>query len=348
MARPISRRLRSGVYVATVRGVYQGSRMLIRTFAAVCVLFLMTDSHGRAESWPSKPIKLVVPFSAGGSADTLGRVFAQAVSETLGQQVFVENRPGAGGAVASTIVARAEPDGYTLLVSGVASHVIAPALNPNIGYDAIKDFTHIAYMGGSPIVWVVHPSLNVRTLTQLTDFAKKSPVPLNYGSPGAGTQGHLLAAYMSNKLGLGLQHVPYKGAGPAMFDIVAGHIKLGSTTWTTALSHIQSGALIPIAVSSEKRLLEAPNVSTFKELGYPEIVATTWFSISGPRGVPKEIVDKLNRSFVATLDQPALRDHLKREGISVTAMTADEFTKFVEDEIARWGPIVKISGAKAE
>jgi len=321
---------------------------MVRVLVALSWLLSAFAGSLRAETWPARPIKLVVPFSAGGSADTLGRVFARVLSEALNQQVYVENRPGAGGVTASAQVARAEPDGYTLLVSGVASHAIAPALNANVGYDPVRDFTHIAYLGGPAIVWVVHPSLHVRTLAELLELIRKSPTPVSYGSPGSGTQGHLIVAYLAQKLALPMQHVPYKGAGPAMFDIVAGHVKIGSVTWTTALSHIQSGAVVPIAVTAEHRLPDYPDVPTFKELGYPELVATTWFSISGPQGLPREIVDRLNRGFVSALDHPEVRDLLRQEGIGVIPMDADAFARFVETEVARWAPIVKSSAAKPE
>ena len=321
---------------------------MVRVLVALSWLLSAFAGSLRAETWPARPIKLVVPFSAGGSADTLGRVFARVLSEALNQQVYVENRPGAGGVTASAQVARAEPDGYTLLVSGVASHAIAPALKANVGYDPVRDFTHIAYLGGPAIVWVVHPSLHVRTLAELLELIRKSPTPVSYGSPGSGTQGHLIVAYLAQKLALPMQHVPYKGAGPAMFDIVAGHVKIGSVTWTTALSHIQSGAVVPIAVTAEHRLPDYPDVPTFKELGYPELVATTWFSISGPQGLPREIVDRLNRGFVSALDHPEVRDLLRQEGIGVIPMDADAFARFVETEVARWAPIVKSSAAKPE
>jgi tripartite-type tricarboxylate transporter receptor subunit TctC len=321
---------------------------MIRLLTALTAMLLASAGVLRAEIWPAKPIRLVVPFSAGGSADTLGRVFARALSESLGSQVYVENRPGAGGVTASAQVARAEPDGYTLVVSGVASHAIAPALNANAGYDPVRDFSHIAYLGGPPIVWVTHPSLNVRGLTALLAHIRAGREPLSYGSPGAGTQGHLVVAYLAQKLALPMQHVPYKGAGPAMFDIVAGHVKLGSMTWTTALSHIQSGTVVPIAVTADRRLPDHPDVPTFKELGYPELVATTWFSISGPPGMPREIVERLNRGFAQALDHPDVRDRLRQEGIDVAPMSADAFSRFVETEVARWAPIVRSSGAKAE
>ena len=188
-------------------------------------VIILLAPHAKASSWPARSIKLVVPFAAGGSADTLGRIFAQALSDELGKQVFVENRGGAGGVTASAQVARGEPDGYTLLVSGVASHAIAPALNGNTGYDPVHDFTHIAYMGGPPIVWVVNPSLGARTLGEILAILRSSPTPVNYGTPGTGTQGHFVAAYLTRKLDLPMQPVPYKGAGPAMLDIVAGDRK---------------------------------------------------------------------------------------------------------------------------
>jgi tripartite-type tricarboxylate transporter receptor subunit TctC len=323
-------------------------RVMLKGLTIAITALVCSICISQAQEWPTRTIRLVVPFSAGGSADTLGRVFARTLSETLGQQVYVENRAGAGGVVASAQVARGEPDGYTLLVSGVASHAIAPALNSHTGYDPVRDFTHIAYMGGPPLVWVVHPSLGVRSFDELIALVRRGGEPLGYGSPGAGTQGHLVAAYLAQRLGLKMQHVPYKGAGPAMFDVVAGHIKMTSTTWTTALSHIRSGALVPIAITADRRMPDFPNVPTFKELGYPELVATTWFSISGPPGMPKAIVDRINEASVKALDDPEVVKILKQEGIAGERMDAGTFTKFVEKEVVRWAPIVTISGAKAE
>jgi len=303
---------------------------------------------GRAQDWPSRPIKLVVPFSPGGTADTLGRLFAHALSETLGQQVYVENRGGAGGMTASTQVVRAEPDGYTLVVSGVASHVIAPLFSARSDYDPVRDFTHIAYFGGPPIVLVAHPSLGVQTFDQLVALLRNAPEPLSYGSPGAGSQGHLIAAYLAQKLGVKLVHVPYKGGNPAMFDLIGGHIKLASLTWTTALAHIDSGAVVPIAVTAKKRLARAPSVPTFAELGFPDLFATTWFALSGPPRLPADMVDRLNREVVKALDLPEVRARLDQESIEAEKMDAAAFTAFVEAEIARWAPMAKSSGGKAE
>ncbi|MBO0763891.1 MAG: tripartite tricarboxylate transporter substrate binding protein [Hyphomicrobiaceae bacterium] len=317
--------------------------------AGLGLMFVVAGSRlGRPQDWPTRPIKLVVPFSPGGTADTLGRVFAQALSERLGQQVYVENRGGAGGMTASAQVARADPDGYTLVVSGVASHVIAPITNKRSDYDPVHDFTHIAYFGGPPIVVVAHPSLGVRTFDELVRLLRSSSEPLSYGSPGVGTQGHLVAAYLAQKLDLKLTHVPYKGANPAMFDLLGGHIKLASTTWTTALSHIESGAVIPLAVTAKKRLARYPAVPTFVELDFPDLIATTWFSLSGPSGLPPAIVARVNREVVKAIDLPEVRAQLDQEGIDAEKMDAAAFTRFLEAEIVRWTPIAKASGIKAE
>ena len=308
-------------------------------------LALACTWSGQASDWPSRPIKLIVPFAAGGTADLLGRVFAQVLSERLGQQVYVENRGGAGGMTASAQVARAEPDGYTLVVSGVASHIIAPAFARNPAYDPIRQFTHIAYFGGPPIVWVVHPSLGVRDLDQLLALLRGAAEPLSYGSPGVGTQGHLVAAYLARKLTLPLTHVAYKGANPAIFDLIGGHIKLASVTWTTALPHIQSGGVLPIAVTAKRRPPGFASVPTFAELGYPDLVATTWFSLSGPPGLPREIAQRLNEEVLGAFDLPEVRMKLDQEGIDVERMDAATFAKFMEEENARW---VKLVGEAQE
>jgi tripartite-type tricarboxylate transporter receptor subunit TctC len=312
------------------------------------VVLLTGVRQARADDWPSRPIKLIVPFAAGGTADLLGRMFAQALSESLGQQLYVENRGGAGGMTASAQVTRTEPDGYTLLVSGVASHVIAPALSRKPEYDPVRQFTHIAYWGGPPIVWVVHPSLGVSNLDQLLAHIRGTGEPLSYGSPGVGTQGHLVAAYLARKLDLPLAHVAYKGANPAMFDLIGGHIMLASVTWTTALAHIQAGSVIPIAVTAKRRLTGFPNVPTFADLGYPDLVATVWFSLSGPPGLPRNIIERLNHEVLRAFDLPEMRVKLEQEGIDAEGMDAATFARFMEQENARWAPIVRSSVARPE
>src|SRR5262245_3439521 len=312
-----------------------------RLAGAILAALCLGAAPVAAQEWPTRTVRIVAPFAAGGSADTLGRIVAERLPEQLKQSFVVENRGGAGGLVGSAQVASADPDGYTFVISGIASHVIAPAINPNAGFDPIKSFTHIAYLGGPPIVVVAHPSLSVRSLKDLVARAKASRDARGYVSPGAGTLGNLVAEYWGRREGIQLEHIPYKGAAQAITDLVAGHVKLGSMTWTTAHGQIRAGTVVPIAVSSAKRLADFPDVPTFKELGYDDLIATTWFSFSGPADVPKPIVDRLNQEIIKALDHPDVRRKLDQEAMETEKMSPEAFTKFVEQEIARWGPIAK-------
>ncbi|HVY57867.1 MAG TPA: tripartite tricarboxylate transporter substrate binding protein [Xanthobacteraceae bacterium] len=311
-------------------------------FATAVVASFGLAGVSAAQDWPTRPVKIVAPFAPGGAADTLGRIAADHLSRDLGQQFFVENRPGAGGMIGSEAVAKADPDGYTFVVSGIASHVIAPALSASPPFDPMKDFTHIAYLGGPPIVLVVHPSLGVKTYKEFIAAAKKSQEGFSYVSPGQGTHGNLFAEYLARKENIKLTHVPYRGSNPAMADLIAGHVKVGAMTWSSAASQIRAGNVLALAVSTGKRLPEYPNVPTFKELGYPDLVAATWFSLSGPAGVPKPIVTKLNAEIVKIMQLPDVQKRLDQDAIEVETFSADEFTKFVASELDRWRPIAKL------
>jgi len=310
--------------------------------AAGCLVWLsLGPAANAADEWPNRPVRIVAPFAPGGSADTLGRLVAQRLSETLKQNVFVENRGGAGGLVGSAQVANADPDGYTFVISGIASHVIAPATNANAGFDPIKSFTHIAYLGGPPIVIIAHPSLGVSSLKELIAKARTDREARAYVSPGVGTLGNLVAEYWGRREGLAMEHVPYKGAAQAITDLIAGHVKVGSMTWTTAHAQIRAKTVVPLAVSSAKRLADFPDVPTLKELGYDDLVATTWFSFSGPADVPRDIVTKLNQEIIDAMDSPQVREKLAQESMETEKMSPDEFTRFVQSEIDRWGPIAR-------
>jgi tripartite-type tricarboxylate transporter receptor subunit TctC len=293
-----------------------------------------------AHAWPDHPVRIIVPFAPGGSADTLGRLVAQHLKGTF----VVENRAGAGGVVGSETVARAQPDGYTLVISGIASHAIAPALPQGTPYDPVKDFTHIALFGGPPAVLAVNPSLEAKDLREFVNLAKTRT--LSYGSPGNGTQGQLVAELFKRRAGIELQHVPYKGASGAVTDLIAGHIPVVSTTLTTAASQIRAGRARGLAISAPMRLADFPGIPTFAELGYPDLVATVWFSLSGPANLPADIVERLNAEVNRALDLPEVRERLKPEGIVPQRLTAKEFTAFVADEARRWAPVVRASGAK--
>ncbi len=291
-------------------------------------------------------MRVIVPFAPGGTADTLGRLTAQKLAETLGQPFVMENRPGAGGALGSELVAKAPPDGYLLLVSGIASHVIAPLLPRGTPYDPLRDFTHVALFGGPPAVLAVNPSVEAGTLTDFVRLLKANPGKYSYGSPGNGTQGQLVAELFKKQAGIEMQHVPYKGASAAVTDLMAGHIPVVSTTLSTAAGQIRAGRARGLAISAENRLPEYPDIPTFAEMGYPELVATVWFSLSGPANLPADIAARLNAGVRQALEQPEVRERLKHEGILPNALDPKAFTDFVAAELRRWGPVVKASGAK--
>ncbi|MBI2316922.1 MAG: hypothetical protein HYU75_07915 [Betaproteobacteria bacterium] len=233
-----------------------------------------------AQSWPARPVQIVAPFSAGGAADTLGRLAAQKLSDAFKQPFVVQNRDGAGGLIGSELVARSAPDGYTLVVSSAGSHVIAPALSSKATFDPLKDFTHIALLGGIPSVLAISPSLPAKDLKEFIALAKSRPGQISYGSPGHGSFPHFLGELIKQVAGIDMQHVPYKGASGAVADLIGGHIGAISTTLATAAGQIKAGKARALAVSSENRLADYPDVPTFRELGYPDVVASLWFSLT--------------------------------------------------------------------
>ncbi len=293
-----------------------------------------------AADWPTQPVRIIAPYAPGGTGDTLGRLVAEPLSAVFKQQFFIENRPGASGMIGTLAVAKAQPDGHTLMVTSISAHVFAPAMQ-SAGYDPVKDFTHIAYFGGPPIVLVAHPSLGARTFQELKTLATSGNQSIDYVSPGVGSLGHLVPEYLAKKENFKLNHIPYKGSSPAVQDLVAGHVKLGCLTWTTALGQIRAGSLIPLAVTSAKRLPEAPNVPTLLELGYPEMVVTTWYGLSAPPRLDKDIITRLNREVINVLTRPAVKTHLDREGIETEPMTPEAYTSFIQAEVAKWGPIAR-------
>jgi tripartite-type tricarboxylate transporter receptor subunit TctC len=237
-------------------------------------------------------------------------------------------------------VANAEPDGHSLVISAIAYTVIAPSASANPPFDPQKNFSHIAYIGGPPNVFVAHPSLGVKNMDELLALAKQRGL-LDYVSPGVGTLGHLMAERFADEAKIKLQHIPNKGGATAMVDLVSGTVGLGSMTWTSALQYIRSGQVVPIAVSSENRLPEFPNVPTLKELGYPNLVATIWFGLSGPAGLAPDIVQKVNKATIETLQLPAVRERLQRDAIETKFMTPEEYTAFHAQEVEAWGPIAR-------
>jgi tripartite-type tricarboxylate transporter receptor subunit TctC len=315
----------------------------MRSIALALIAILLGTTAAPAADWPSRPVRIVAPATPGGAADTFARTLADNLPDILGGgKFFVENRAGAGGLIGAQVTAAAEPDGHTFMTSSVAYHAIAPAASSNPGFHPMRDFTHVAYIGGPPNVFVVNPGLGVRSLKELIELSRRSPI--DYVSPGVGTLGHLTAERFAEIAGAKLQHIPHKGASQAMIDLIAGTVGLGTMTWTSALGQIRAGKVIPIALTSSARVAEYPDLPTFKELGYPDLVATTWFGLSGPAGVPRDIVQKLNQAAVKVMALPEVRKRLERDAIETRAMTSDEFTAFMAGEIEKWGPLAKRVG----
>jgi tripartite-type tricarboxylate transporter receptor subunit TctC len=306
------------------------------------VAFVLLAAPAAAQDWPSKPIRLVVPFAPGGAADVWGRILAEQLSSALKQSVVVENRGGAGGMLAATQVARSEPDGYTLLIGGLAPQIIAPAIASNPGFDPIRDFAPIAYIGGPPITWVVPPSSELRTVDDLIAAAKADKFS-SYASSGVGTLGHLVVEYVARRQGLKLTHIPYNTA--AFADIIAGRVPMGSFTWGAALGQVQGGTLRALAVTTEARRPDVPNVPTFKELGY-DLVASTWFSITSPKGTPDAVVRRVNQEILKIIQLPDIQKKLAQDAFDPKLMTPGQLAAYMETETARWTPIAQAAGMK--
>jgi tripartite-type tricarboxylate transporter receptor subunit TctC len=302
---------------------------------------ILPGAVAQAQDWPKKPVRIVSPFAAGGSSDTMGRIVAENLSQRLHQQFYIENRGGAGGLIGSALVANAPPDGYTFLISSIGTHVIAPATSANPGYDPIAGFTHVAFVGGPPTVIAVNPALGVRTLQELLGLLKGRSEPLPYVSPGPGTIGNLIAEYWAERESVKLAHVAYKGSGQAITDLIGGHVQMGSMTWTAALGQMQAKTVIPLAVSSTRRMPGFPEVPTLKELGYPELAVTTWFGFAAPAGLPADITLRMNEEIGRALDAATVKDRLIAEGFELEKMSPPQVAAFVRAGLERWGPLAK-------
>ncbi len=312
--------------------------------AVACIMVMNTPMLGavaQAADWPTKSVRVIIPYAPGGSADLLGRLVGQQLAETFKQNFVSDNRPGATGIVGSEIAAKAAPDGYTLLVSGVGSHVYVPGLL-KVPYEPMTDFTHIALLGGPPGVLVVNGNSPVRDLAGLIALAKDKP--LSFGSAGTGTSGHLMAERLMQLAKIRMTHIPYKGAGPAVIDVRGGHIPVATTTLVASAPQIKSGGLRALAISTNARIKSFPDVPTFTEAGFP-VVATTWFSLSGPPRMPAALTDRINRAVRSTLRNSPLRERLSDEAIDANDLDSAQFTAFMRNEIAVWMPVVKSAAA---
>ncbi len=312
-----------------------------RLFALVFAAMLLSPISAGAQEWPTKTVRIIVPFAAGGAADTAARLYSEALAQAFGKQFVIENRPGGGGIPVAEAVARAEPDGYTLMVSGIPIIVVGPAMNKNVGYDPMRDLTHIAYFGGTPNMLAVHRSLGTKSYAEFLAYARKQPTGTDYVSAGFGTMGNWAAEYLATLENIKLNHIAYKGGSQAIVDLIAGHVKASVLTWTAIDQHVRSGTLDALAVTSANRLPYLPDIPTFRELGHKDFVSLTWFSLSGPPKLPRDIVDRVNAVVVKAVNRPEIRKTIERDAIETMPLTPPELNAFAQSEIDRWGPLVR-------
>lgn len=300
-----------------------------------------------AQDYPSRPIRLIVPFPPGGPTDVVARLVEQSASPILGQPIAVENRPGgAAGTVGSRVVVSANPDGYTLLLSIAGSLAIAPALY-KLDYDPLKDLAPVAIVEECPQVLTVNPALPA-TLASFIAYAKANRGKLDIGSPSVGTVPHVLGEYLQVLTGIKLTHVPYRGAGPAIVDLLAGQVQVMLNNPSVVLAHIKSGRLRALAVTSDQRFAQLPEVPTFRELGYPQLTATEWLGLFAPAATPQPIVDKLNRVVNQAMQPPAVQAALQKLGVESKAVTPQAFKTFVAAETRKWGQMVTRADIKVQ
>ncbi len=317
----------------------------LRAFAlAVCATVAATAA---AQPYPNKPIRLVVPFAPGGASDVLARLVGQKLSERLGQPVVVENKPGAATTVGAADVAKAPADGYTLMLAP-APFVIAPLMYQKLPYDAVKDFTGVALLASSPLILTAHPSVGASTPQELVALAKAKPGTIMYGSPGNGSVPHLATELFKLRTGTDFTHVPYKGGGPAVTDLVAGHIGVMFASPIEVSQHVAAGKLRYVVASTKERVPSLPNVPTVGEMGIAGFDVVAWFGIVAPAGTPKDIVGKLSQEIGRILATPDVREKFVGQGAEVTYLSADEFDRFLTREREQWAQAVKVSGAKID
>jgi tripartite-type tricarboxylate transporter receptor subunit TctC len=309
---------------------------------------MLTVATAALAAFPEKPLKLIVPFPPGGAADVMARGMAQYLGQDLGQQIIIENKAGAGGAMAAEMVARAPADGYTLLFGTLSIHAIVPAMSAKLRYDPQKDFAPIALTHTAPRVLVVSSALNIKTVAELIALAKKEPKLVTYGSAGIGSANHLSGALFESLANVDMLHVPYKGSAPLLTDLLGGRINIAFDSYAVYQEHINSGKVRALAVSSKSRMGVLPQVPTLDEAGLKGYEVSNWLGVLAPAGVSKEVLGKLHASLGRAMATPALRSQLIALGIEPTFNTPDEFAALLRSERPKWAEIVKRSGAKTE
>ena len=298
--------------------------------------------------YPAKPIRLIVPFAAGGGNDNVARLVGKHLSDSLGQQLVIDNRPGAGGVLGAELAAKAVPDGYTLFLGGVGSHAVNPNLNDSLPYDPIRDFAPVALLAQAPLVLVVHPSVPADSIKAFVALARSRPGQLNYASNGNGSSSHLAAVMFDSMTGVDMVHVPYKGLSPALTDLLSGRVQLMFSSVVAILPHIKAGKLRGLAVTGSRRLPSMPDLPTIAESGLPGYEASSWYGVLAPAGTPREIVARLNAELLKALEQPEVRTSLLAEGAEPIGGTPEQFAAHIGSEKERLGKLIREAKIRLE
>jgi tripartite-type tricarboxylate transporter receptor subunit TctC len=314
--------------------------------AALALGLAAAGAH--AQTYPSKPIRMIVPFTPGGTTDILARTVGQKLGEAWGQPVVVDNRPGAGGNIGSELVAKAPPDGYTLLMGTISTHAINASLYRRLPFDPTRDFAPVSRVGTLPNILIVHPSVPVKSVKELIELARSKPGELNFASSGVGTSLHLSGALFNSMAGVNLVHVPYKGSSPALADLLGGQVKIMFDNLPSALPHVKAGKLKPLAVTGTRRASVLPEVPTVIESGLAGFEVTSWFAVFAPAKTPKDIVTKLNGEIVKILNSADVQEKLTQIGVDAAPTTPEELAAFAKAETEKWGKVVKATGASAD
>jgi tripartite-type tricarboxylate transporter receptor subunit TctC len=301
-----------------------------------------------AQDFPNRPITLVIPFAPGGSTTIVGRGVADKMGELLGEKVIVDNRPGAGGTVGTKAVAKSEPDGYTLVLGYTGTLAIGPSLYKNVGYDPRKDFAPIGMIGNAPNSLVVNPSFPAKTLAELIAYAKANPGKVNFGSAGAGTASHITGEYFARAAGITLVHIPYKGTGPALTDLLGGHIPMAFAPIPASHANVAAGKLRALAVTSTARSTLLPDVPTIAEAALPGFDASLYYGLAAPAGTPRPIIDKLNKALRDALASDEVKKQLANDGTEITPGTPENYADFIDKDEKKWAGLVKASGVEQE
>ncbi len=309
----------------------------------------MTFAAAAAETpYPTRPVRFIVPFAPGGSTDTLARTLAQRLTDALGQQVVVDNRSGGNGNIGTEIVARAVPDGHTIVLGYIANLGIGPSLYAKLPFDPVKDFAPVTLLAVAPNILVAHPSLPVKNVRELVAYAKAHPQKVNYASAAVASLGHLAGELLNSSAGIRMQHVPYKGSGQAVIDLLAGQVQIMFSGMSSVMPHIKAGKLRPLAVTGAQRSPATPEVPTIAEAGYPGFEASAWYSVMAPAGTSKTVVMRLNGEILRALKIPEVKERLENVGFELVGSSPDECGAYIRNEIVKWAKVVKASGIKAE